>query len=77
MIVPVPWSSPIVANGMIYMTAPDNIWAVDAQTGQVIWKTKVDDHAFARVTASPVFHDGRLYVGVASGEETAGARGGA
>jgi polyvinyl alcohol dehydrogenase (cytochrome) len=33
----------------------------------------VDDHAFARVTASPVFHDGRLYVGVASGEETAGA----
>jgi polyvinyl alcohol dehydrogenase (cytochrome) len=38
-----------------------------------MWQTKVDDHAFARVTASPVFHDGRLYVGVASGEETAGA----
>lgn len=50
-----------------------NVYAVDAATGAQIWKTKVDDHAFARVTASPVFHDGRLYVGVASGEETAGA----
>ena len=43
------------------------------RTGAQVWKTTVDDHAFARVTASPVFHDGRLYVGVASGEETAGA----
>jgi polyvinyl alcohol dehydrogenase (cytochrome) len=50
-----------------------NVYAVDAATGEQIWKAKVDDHAFARVTASPVFHDGRLYVGVASGEETAGA----
>jgi polyvinyl alcohol dehydrogenase (cytochrome) len=50
-----------------------NVYAVDANTGAPLWKRKVDDHAFARVTASPVFHDGRLYVGVASGEETAGA----
>ena len=50
-----------------------NVYAVDAATGTQLWKTKVDDHAFARVTGSPVFHDGRLYVGVASGEETAGA----
>jgi polyvinyl alcohol dehydrogenase (cytochrome) len=49
-----------------------NVYAVDAGTGSQIWKTRVDDHAMARVTASPVFHDGRLYVGVASGEETAG-----
>jgi polyvinyl alcohol dehydrogenase (cytochrome) len=46
---------------------------VDASTGALIWKTKVDEHPFARATGSPVFHDGRLYVGVASGEETAGA----
>jgi polyvinyl alcohol dehydrogenase (cytochrome) len=50
-----------------------NVYALDAATGAVIWKTRVDDHRFARVTASPTFHDGRLYVGVASGEETAGA----
>src|SRR3954465_5919492 len=30
-------ASPIVANGMIYMTAPDQIWAVDAHTGKEVW----------------------------------------
>ena len=50
-----------------------NIYALDANTGALIWKSHVDDHPFARVTASPTFHNGRLYVGVASGEETAGA----
>jgi len=50
-----------------------NIYALDATTGALIWKSHVDDHPFARVTASPTFHNGRLYVGVASGEETAGA----
>ena len=50
-----------------------NVYAVDAATGELLWKTKVDDFPFARVTGAPVFHNGRLYVGVASGEETAGA----
>jgi polyvinyl alcohol dehydrogenase (cytochrome) len=50
-----------------------NIYALDATTGALIWKSHVDDHPFARVTASPTYHNGRLYVGVASGEETAGA----
>ena len=33
----------------------------------------MDDYPVARVTGSPTFHNGRLYVGVASGEEGAGA----
>jgi polyvinyl alcohol dehydrogenase (cytochrome) len=33
----------------------------------------VDSNPLARATGSPTFHDGRLYVGVASGEEGAGA----
>ncbi len=49
------------------------VYAIDAANGAQMWKTKVDDFPFARVTGSPTFHDGRLYVGVASGEETAGA----
>jgi polyvinyl alcohol dehydrogenase (cytochrome) len=49
------------------------VYAVDAATGEQLWKTKVDDFVTARVTGSPTFHDGRLYVGVASGEESAGA----
>jgi polyvinyl alcohol dehydrogenase (cytochrome) len=50
-----------------------NVYALDGSTGALVWKTRVDDHPFARVTGSPVFHDGRLYMGVASGEETAGS----
>ena len=50
-----------------------NVYAVDAGTGELLWKTKIDDFVFARVTGAPAFHNGRLYVGVASGEETAGA----
>jgi polyvinyl alcohol dehydrogenase (cytochrome) len=50
-----------------------NVYALDAATGAMLWKSHVDDHPFARVTASPTFYNGRLYVGIASGEETAGA----
>ncbi|HLI83084.1 MAG TPA: PQQ-binding-like beta-propeller repeat protein [Bryobacteraceae bacterium] len=44
--------------------------AVDAETGQAIWKTSLDNHPAARITGSPTYYDGRLYVPVASGEET-------
>lgn len=50
-----------------------NVYAVDVADGKLLWKTRVDNFPIARVTGSPVFHNGRLYVGVASGEETAGA----
>jgi alcohol dehydrogenase (cytochrome c) len=30
-------ASPIVAAGKLYITTPDNIWAVDARTGKEIW----------------------------------------
>ena len=49
------------------------VYALDAATGKLIWKTKVDLHPAARVTGSPALHDGRLYVPVASLEEGAGA----
>jgi len=49
-----------------------NAYAVDAATGELIWKTKVEEHPFARITGSPVFHEGRLYVTVSSVEEGAG-----
>jgi len=50
-----------------------NVFALDASTGQLIWRTKVDDFHVARVSGSPTVHDGRLYVPVASGEEGAAA----
>ena len=45
------------------------VYALDAANGSMLWKLKVDNFPMARVTASPVFYEGRLYVGVASGEE--------
>ncbi|HYR82930.1 MAG TPA: PQQ-binding-like beta-propeller repeat protein [Terriglobia bacterium] len=48
-----------------------NVYAVDAGTGQLLWKTRIDNYPLARATGSVVFYNGRLYVGVASGEEIA------
>jgi polyvinyl alcohol dehydrogenase (cytochrome) len=45
--------------------------AVDAQTGKLLWKVKVDDFVTARITGAPTYYNGRLYVPVASGEELA------
>jgi polyvinyl alcohol dehydrogenase (cytochrome) len=50
-----------------------NARAVDAATGELIWQSRVDDYPVARITGSIAYHDGRLYVPVASGEEAAGA----
>jgi polyvinyl alcohol dehydrogenase (cytochrome) len=51
-----------------------NVYALDAATGEKLWQVRVDDHAAARVTGTPVFHDSRLYVPVSSFEEGPGAR---
>jgi len=45
------------------------VYALDAANGSLLWKSKVDNYPLARVTGSPVFYNGRLFVGVASGEE--------
>ena len=50
-----------------------NMYAVDAATGALLWRAKVDDFPVARISGSPTFHNGRLYVPVASGEEATGA----
>jgi polyvinyl alcohol dehydrogenase (cytochrome) len=50
-----------------------NVFAVDAVTGKQLWRIKVDDFPVARVSGSPTFHNGRLYVPLASGEEGAAA----
>ncbi|MBV8730236.1 MAG: PQQ-binding-like beta-propeller repeat protein [Acidobacteriia bacterium] len=49
------------------------VYALDASTGKLTWKTKVDDFPAAGITSSPVVYRGRVYVGVKSGEEAAGA----
>jgi polyvinyl alcohol dehydrogenase (cytochrome) len=44
-------------------------YALDAQSGALLWKQRVDTHSFARITGAPVLHGGRLLVPVSSAEE--------
>ena len=43
-------------------------YAIDAQDGSEIWKTLVEDHYAARVTAAPALYQGRLYVPISAWE---------
>jgi polyvinyl alcohol dehydrogenase (cytochrome) len=50
-----------------------NVYGVDVNTGKQLWKTKVDDFPVARITGSPIYYAGRVYVPVGSLEEGPGA----
>lgn len=45
------------------------VYALDGTTGKQLWKMRPDEHPASTITATPVFHQGRLYVGSASREE--------
>ncbi len=44
--------------------------SIDRFTGALKWATQVDAHPAAVVTSSPLLENGKLYVGVSSGEES-------
>jgi polyvinyl alcohol dehydrogenase (cytochrome) len=46
-----------------------HVYAVDAVTGRLIWKTTVDDSRFSGISGSPVLASGKLYVPVTSDED--------
>lgn len=50
-----------------------NAYAVNAMTGALLWKRKVDDHPAARITGAPTLYAGALYVPVSSTEEGTGS----
>ena len=43
--------------------------ALNAQTGEQLWKTQIDDSAGLQMTGAPTVHDGRLFVPISSGVE--------
>ena len=47
-----------------------NVRALDASTGQPVWQWKADEHPATMVTSTPVFHNGRVYFGTSSFEES-------
>ena len=44
-------------------------YAIDANTGKLLWKKMVENHPLIRLTGSPVLYDGLLYVPTSSYEE--------
>ena len=46
-----------------------NAYALDASTGEQIWKTLTDGQPLARITGNPRYFDGKLYVPLASLKE--------
>jgi polyvinyl alcohol dehydrogenase (cytochrome) len=52
-------------------------YALDAETGALLWKTKVDEHQAAMGTGAVKFHNGRLYVPTAGLSEEGIANGNA
>jgi len=50
-----------------------NAYAVNAITGALVWKTKLEDHLAARITGAPTLYSGSLYVPVTSIEEVTGS----
>lgn len=54
--------------------AKANAYAVDAETGKLIWKTRLEDHPAAMITAAPAMAAGVVYFGLSSFEELSGAQ---
>jgi polyvinyl alcohol dehydrogenase (cytochrome) len=50
-----------------------NVYAVDAGTGALLWKTRADEHPLAVITGSPKLDSGRLYVPVSGRDESIAA----
>src|SRR6202163_4216702 len=51
-----------------------NAYAVNATTGALLWKSRVEDHPAARITGAPTLYSGVLYVPVSSIEEVTGSQ---
>jgi polyvinyl alcohol dehydrogenase (cytochrome) len=52
---------------------PARVFAVNKNSGALVWSTKVDETDLAFVTTSPIVYNGSAYVGVASNEEVISA----
>ncbi|HEX7139153.1 MAG TPA: PQQ-binding-like beta-propeller repeat protein [Vicinamibacterales bacterium] len=50
------------------------LYRLDAATGELKWKKKLEEHRAARISGSPVLYGSRLLVPIASGEEGIGGQ---
>jgi polyvinyl alcohol dehydrogenase (cytochrome) len=57
-------------HSLLFGDQTGSFYSLDAETGTMLWKKRVEEHDAARLTGSPVVHDGVVFVPVASWEET-------
>jgi polyvinyl alcohol dehydrogenase (cytochrome) len=55
-------------NRLFFGTLKGDFLAVDARSGDLLWKMHADPHPFAVITQSPIVHGNRVFVGVSSYE---------
>jgi len=46
------------------------VYSLEAETGALLWKKKIEEHDAARLTGTPMYYSGNVFVPVASWEET-------
>ena len=54
--------------GVFFGDLKSNAYGLDAQNGELLWVTKVDENYAARITGAPALSDGRVYVPLAKWE---------
>ncbi|HVY79911.1 MAG TPA: PQQ-binding-like beta-propeller repeat protein [Steroidobacteraceae bacterium] len=59
--------------GAIFGDDTATVYWLDATTGKLLWKARLDTHPSARISGAPVFYEDKLYVPVSSLEELAAA----
>jgi polyvinyl alcohol dehydrogenase (cytochrome) len=64
-----PLVAPRVRHAVLFGDQAAWFYALEAETGKLLWRHRVDEHPAARVTGSPTFHEGVVYVPVSSWEE--------
>ena len=61
-------------HALLFGDQTGKFYALDAETGTEIWKKQIEAHDAARLTGSPIVHDGNVFVPIASVGRDAGAR---
>jgi len=60
-------TSPVLHEGMLFVgDLNGNMMGIDADTGDLRWKTRLDPNPNTIVTTSPIVFDGRLYISTSS-----------
>jgi polyvinyl alcohol dehydrogenase (cytochrome) len=71
-------AAPAVVGNRLYLGDQNggHLFAVDTKTGDLVWRSRVDQTPFAILTAGPLVVNGVIYQGVASSEEGVAVSGG-